>query len=229
VDALARVGRTLYVGGDFLQLGGQPRWRLAALDLDSHSVGAWNPGAIGLVRALVSDGVMVYAGGMFSRVAGVARSGLAAVDAGSGAVSDWDPSPNGSVNALAINGTTIYAAGDFTTMQGSSQPNFAAFTSPTAGVTGQSPATGRLAFAPPAPTPARNRSQLRFTLPAAGPVSLEVFDLAGRRIAAPLGGGRRPAGANEVELSVRGWAAGVYLCRLTYHGERASERIVVLP
>jgi hypothetical protein len=47
VQALAVSGSTVYVGGQFNSIGGQSRSNIAALDVTTGLVTAWNPGADG--------------------------------------------------------------------------------------------------------------------------------------------------------------------------------------
>ena len=64
------------------------------------------------------------------------------------------------------------------------------------------------------PNPAAGRAVLPFVLSAPAAVSLDVFDVLGRRVWA----GRldaAPGGAGRFAIDVRGWAPGTYLTRLT--------------
>ena len=62
------------------------------------------------------------------------------------------------------------------------------------------------------PNPARASTRLAFSLPAPGALTLEVYDVLGRRVATV----RRAAGAGAgtVDLSTAGWPAGQYVVRL---------------
>ena len=81
-----RSGRTLsadaagvYLGGDFTQLGGQPRQRLGAVD-PAGALQSWAPTADATVRAVALLGSDVHLGGDFTQINGAARSHLAAVE-----------------------------------------------------------------------------------------------------------------------------------------------------
>ena len=88
IFALARAGNTLYLAGDFASVSGQARGAVAAVDLASRALLAWNPavsgtttgGARGVFDLLVLDTGVALAGN-FDHVAGAARRDLAAVDA----------------------------------------------------------------------------------------------------------------------------------------------------
>lgn len=89
-----------------------------------------------------------------------------------------------------------------------------------------------LAFAPPAPNPARTTARFALTLPRAGEARIEAFDLSGRRVRT-LAEGVHPAGTLEVSWRLdddRGVRvpAGVYLVRGTAGGTSAARRVVVL-
>jgi hypothetical protein len=107
-------GDTLYVGGQFTQLGGLNRNYVASLDARSGAITDWDPDANWPVFALARSGDTMYLGGMFTQVSGQPRQGLAAVDAVVGALMPWDPNMDpGFVNALFVNGNTIYVGGAF--------------------------------------------------------------------------------------------------------------------
>lgn len=95
------------------------------------------------------------------------------------------------------------------------------------------PGPTRLEIHHAAPNPFRGSTELRFALPQAGQVWLEVFDVAGRRVAAPVAGVRLPAGAHQVAWDGRDGrgrsaANGVYFLRLRAAGEVRTGRVVRL-
>ena len=91
VTALALHEHALYVGGLFSVANGQPRGDLAAVDVRSGELTAWNPGADGTVRCLLWHQGMVYAGGDFTVIGGQPRSALAVLDARTGVAGAWNP------------------------------------------------------------------------------------------------------------------------------------------
>jgi beta-propeller uncharacterized protein DUF5122 len=126
VTALLLQGPTLYIGGNFLNMNGEERWRLAAVDGVTGKLTAWNPrlGAANLVDVLASSGTVIYVGGVFDLInatiipgaglRGEGRRNLAAVDTGIGLATPWNPNvPNGEVMALSIAGSGVYAGGSF--------------------------------------------------------------------------------------------------------------------
>ena len=83
------------------------------------------------------------------------------------------------------------------------------------------------------PNPFAHATTIRFALPVAARVTIEVFDLLGRRIAA-LASGEYPAGTHAVDWNrraVNGGAAppGVYLYRLSAGSYREDRKMVLLP
>ncbi|MGH8974126.1 MAG: hypothetical protein ACRD0C_13105 [Acidimicrobiia bacterium] len=115
--AMGRDGSTIYAGGDFTSLGGQPRAHLAAVEVASGTIsGAWVPSADKTVSAVTvsEDGAQVYVGGDFADVRGHSRNRLAAIDATTGTVEAWDPNAkDGSIVALTVSGSQVYAGGTF--------------------------------------------------------------------------------------------------------------------
>jgi hypothetical protein len=80
-----------------------------------------------------------------------------------------------------------------------------------------------------APNPFNPRTTIRFDLPAAGPVSLSVYDLAGRLVKV-LVEGEIPAGSHEAvwdgrDSAGRGMASGGYFARLQAGGKVETVRM----
>ncbi len=142
IRAVAPFGDTLFLGGSFATVGGQPRPQLGSVSAATGAVTGWAPGGVGFgtVRAvavrLVEAGVrLAYIGGDFTQVAGQSRSKLAAVDADSGALSSWAPdvsSPSsGKIASLLSVGSDIVAGGSFTGINSAGRTGLALL-SPTA-------------------------------------------------------------------------------------------------
>ncbi len=77
--AVSPDGSTVYVGGSFTSVDGQPRDHVAAFSTTTGALTSWNPDAGGPVSAIATSGDVVYLGGAFAKVGGVARADLAAV------------------------------------------------------------------------------------------------------------------------------------------------------
>ena len=91
----------------------------------------------------------------------------------------------------------------------------------------------RIAFYPPSPNPFRGATILRFDLSEEADVSLELFDLSGRRVATLLHG-RQPAGQHSVRWSPvsggdGGLEAGLYFASFRAGGFRQTRRLVLVP
>jgi len=92
------------------------------------------------------------------------------------------------------------------------------------------PPTGPRVFAlyGPQPSPAIGSLRVSFALPDAQPARLELFDIAGRRLARREVGGLGP-GRHVVTLEPRvGMSAGVYVVRLTRAGRSLTATATVL-
>ncbi len=90
----------------------------------------------------------------------------------------------------------------------------------------------RIAFLPPSPNPFHGSTLLRFDLPADANVSLELFDLSGRRVAT-LVQGPQSAGRHMVRWSPavggQGLQAGLYFASFRSGGYGQTRRIVLVP
>jgi hypothetical protein len=82
-----------------------------------------------------------------------------------------------------------------------------------------------VSFAVAGAHPVGDRVRFAFELPRSGPIAIEVFDVAGRRVGDAIRE-VRPAGHGEAGWDASHLAAGVYLARLSAAGERASARMV---
>lgn len=128
VKALAVSGPLLYVGGRFLNMGGQPRSRIAALNTADGAATSFDPNARGdgfnaAVSALAVSGSTVYVGGFFSSMNGQNRKNIAAVSAVDGTPTGFDPQASGTpfsdaVHAIAVSGSSVYVGGYFSSIGG---------------------------------------------------------------------------------------------------------------
>jgi len=132
VNAIAVKDKVLYIGGQFTAINKSARRNLAAIDLTTGQVLAWNPSVVGLsptdpnvsVNSMKINGNLLYVGGKFLTVGISTRPGLAAIDLSTGVANGWNPSvgdgktTNQFVNSIDIVGNTLYAAGSFSLLAG---------------------------------------------------------------------------------------------------------------
>lgn len=120
VYALAAAGGTIFAGGDFGAIDGQPRINFGAVD---EATGAVDPnvsadvGELGSksVRAMTASAGRVYAGGYFSTVDGVARKHLAAFSSNGVLDAGWRPKIDKRTFSFAWDCTrsTLFVGGQF--------------------------------------------------------------------------------------------------------------------
>jgi hypothetical protein len=129
VHAIAVAGDAVYLGGEFSQVGGVNRRKLAKVS------GAGNGAVAGdfvhtanlRVSAMTVLGGSLYVGGQFGTVDGRTRTRLAAFDlATENLRDDWTPSANAAVATLAGDTDRVYAGGKFTGLNGRSSAAFLA-------------------------------------------------------------------------------------------------------
>ncbi len=77
------------------------------------------------------------------------------------------------------------------------------------------------------PNPFNNTTTIGYSLPAAGVVSLAVYDLSGREVV-NLAEGMMPAGTHEAVWTADGMASGVYVVKLEAGGVSAREKVVLV-
>ena len=139
MHTLAVSGSTVYAGGGFTSIGGQPRSGFAALDATTGTALAWNSDPITWVDTVVVSGSTVYVGGFFSSIGGQPRKYLAALDATTGTVLAWNPNADSRVYTLAVSGTTVYAGGYFGFIGGQPRNRIAALDATTGSATSWNP------------------------------------------------------------------------------------------
>ena len=115
VHALRQVGGTMYAGGQFSTLGGQPRSNIAAFSATTGALTSFRPNFNGAVWAIEDlGGGRLAVGGEFTTVNGVARRGLAVVNAATGVVdTGFNAQLNGNVTTLGLTGGRLIAGGSF--------------------------------------------------------------------------------------------------------------------
>jgi hypothetical protein len=111
--ALTAFGLTVFVGGDFSDVGGQTRWGVAALSPANGAATPWqaslNAGGTVQTVALTSNGLLIA--GTFFQVGAVSRPGVAVLNVGSGAVTSFDPPLAGFPWAAAAAGSHVLIGG----------------------------------------------------------------------------------------------------------------------
>lgn len=136
---LSSDGLTLYVGGAFQNIGGQPRNHIAALKIsDGTAEAGWDPDADGQVKALaLSTGTspVLYAAGAFTHLSpgggsATARAHVAALTADvtqQASISSWSADTDGDVNALGLSSdnSSLYLGGAFLTVGGKARQRLA--------------------------------------------------------------------------------------------------------
>ncbi|MBL7983873.1 MAG: hypothetical protein JNM91_02695 [Flavobacteriales bacterium] len=123
-----------YIGGDFTEVGGLPRWHLARVNPDG-TVGDWAPDVSGpgTITSIINTPTGVHIAGYFSAMNGESRFGHAKVIGfANGKVTlPLDLGLDGYVNSMAITGNTLFIQGTFQHVAGQSRGGLAAFDSAT--------------------------------------------------------------------------------------------------
>lgn len=125
VYALLVDGSTIYVGGYFKTIGGQPRGGLAAVDAHTGLATDWNPVPVmdaihpggPYTIALQLRGNTLYACGAYvlsgSTFGGESRTCLGAVNTRTGRATEWNPQPNEPPYAMSLERNEVWLGGTF--------------------------------------------------------------------------------------------------------------------
>jgi hypothetical protein len=180
VQTLAVSGGTVYVGGGFTTIGGQPRNNLAALDATTGAATAWdpNPNYYYIFDLEVSGGTIKVGGG-FDTIGGQPRNCLAALYLDRDVATTWAANANSYVNALATIGGRVWVGGSFTSIGGQPQSGIAAITESYPLSVGGDPSIieGSLTAVP---NPTGAGTQIQYSVVRPGRVRLELLDVSGR-------------------------------------------------
>jgi hypothetical protein len=143
VHAIAAIGDTVYLGGNFARAGGEPHRFVVATDAVSGDVRPWRPEPNAPVLTIGPSGSKVVLGGTLMGVNMVERDGLIAIDGPTGRLLDWAPVVRGgAVGALHVAHGRLYVGGDFERVEGEPRRGLAAFDLDTKELTDWSPTTG---------------------------------------------------------------------------------------
>jgi len=108
------------IGGEFSNLGGAPRNRIARLNSDGSLDTSFNPNANSTVNSIAvqADG-KAFIGGNFDTVGGLPRSRIARLNAGGSLDASFNRIANNWVNSIAVQGDgKVLIGGSFTTVGG---------------------------------------------------------------------------------------------------------------
>jgi hypothetical protein len=222
-------GGRIYAAGAFTSAAGGGRNRLASWDAATGALTTWNPNANGIVFGLAVTGSRVLAAGSFNLLANTtSRIGLAEIDATTGAATPWNPLFDSGATRVYVGGNRIYVSHNIGGFGGDGRAFFTALWDPQLVDVEEPRVTTGLAMSAPSPNPARGRCAVRLSLPRAGAVSVEVLDLAGRRVASPLENAWVEAGTREVALDLARLDPGLYFVRVCSANGDATARVAVV-
>jgi len=116
----------IYVGGDFNQIGGKFRERLAEFTSSTDTVPTkWNPTASESVTCLNIIDNTLYVAGDFTSLAGINRGYVGAIEISTGVATSWNPNANSNINTMAFYGDRVFLGGEFFTIGRASRNNLA--------------------------------------------------------------------------------------------------------
>lgn len=118
-----------FIGGDFTEIAGIARSRIAHILSDNSVDPNWNPGANNRVLsfALTPDKKTLFVAGGFTTIAGNSVSNIAAISAVNGQmVSNWAISADYEIISISLLGNILYVGGGFANIGGLKRDGLAA-------------------------------------------------------------------------------------------------------
>jgi N-acetylneuraminic acid mutarotase len=240
VAALAVVGNEVFVGGGFTQAGGVSANSVARFNTQTNTWSTLGTGSsngvsgdsLPSVNALAVVGNEVYVGGTFTSAGGVRANRVARFNTQTNTWSTLGTGSqngvNGFVTALAVSGNEVVVGGAFTEAGGVRAICVARWNSGTSRVEQLSPTAPKtFLLEQNYPNPFNPSTTIRYQLPVASEVKLEVYDVLGKKVAT-LVSERQAAGYYQYVWNANGLTSGVYFYRLQAGGFVETKKMMLV-
>lgn len=111
-------GDTVFFGGQFTSVGGQPRQNFAAIRINNSTpLNIIADCSSNVTDLVVKDSILILSGN-FSTINGIFRTYIGSLNYLTGTVTTFNPTPNGLVYDIDIFGNELFIGGNFTTIFG---------------------------------------------------------------------------------------------------------------
>ncbi|HBC46757.1 MAG TPA: hypothetical protein DEO84_11735, partial [candidate division Zixibacteria bacterium] len=124
----------------------------------------------------------------------------------------------GAARRIDISGEYIFIADIFSTM---------ILRNTFEGISGDNPVPQNFSLSPSYPNPFNASTAIRYKLPASSDVSLDIFDITGRKIET-LTSGHQDAGEHQAVWNASGRASGIYFYRLKAGDVSKTEKCILI-
>jgi hypothetical protein len=230
VRAIAVSGDTaLYVGGYFLNAGGSAISHIAKYSIAGDKWSALSGGVNNNVYSVAVQNDSVLVGGAFTSAGLFTVNRIASWKISTSAWSGFGSGTDGTVNAIVPSANdNIIVGGNFSLAGNKPSYCFARYNPHTTSVHDQlSQQPKAFELSQNYPNPFNPSTTINYQLPAAGHVSLKVYDMLGREVAA-LVNTTVTAGEHAVTFDGSKFASGFYLYRLSSGNNVVTKKMLMI-
>ncbi|MFZ5554686.1 MAG: T9SS type A sorting domain-containing protein [Bacteroidota bacterium] len=139
VFSLCISGDTLFLGGDFFNVNGQSRSKIAAWKLSTGTLLPMNYNVGDRVNSIIPNGNKLLIGGRFTMIGATVRWRLAELNRNTNSITTWNPNSDGEVYSMHKRGDSLYVCGGFNNIGGQSRFKLAAVSVSSGTVLGWNP------------------------------------------------------------------------------------------
>ncbi len=221
---------SIFVVGNFPNMGGTTLGDIVEYSLSNQSWSRPINGSVGTITEITTFNGDIYIGGNFTTFGGEPIGRIATIDFENETLLPLSSGVNARVRGIQQGGDDLIVVGDFTEAGGKDLVGIARWTEDGEPVS-LNPDSNEIPniaiLEQNYPNPFNPITQIRFTLPEAQPVQLDIFNIQGQRVQSVLNG-IHSAGSHTVTVNAANLSSGLYVYRLTTPTQVLSKTMMIV-